>query len=53
MILVDAETGEEVEPVVVDATTGRRLDDSDAFVYAAGPAASELMRARYADPDRV
>ncbi|WP_406260937.1 helix-turn-helix transcriptional regulator [Actinacidiphila glaucinigra] len=52
MILVDAETGKEVEPVVVDATTGRRLDDSEAFVYAAGPAASELMRARYADRDR-
>jgi DNA-binding HxlR family transcriptional regulator len=47
MILVDAKTGEEVEPVIVDATTGRRLDDSDAFVYAAGPAASDAMRTRY------
>jgi DNA-binding HxlR family transcriptional regulator len=47
MILVDAQTGEEVEPIVVDATTGRRLDDSIAFVYAAGPAASDAMRARY------
>jgi DNA-binding HxlR family transcriptional regulator len=50
MILVDAETGEEVEPVMVDATTGRRLDDSDAFVYAAGPAAGPVMRARYSRP---
>ncbi|MDX3754977.1 hypothetical protein PV684_05940 [Streptomyces sp. AK02-04a] len=40
MILVDADSGEEVEPVVVDARTGRRLDDSDAFVFTAGPAAS-------------
>jgi DNA-binding HxlR family transcriptional regulator len=47
MILVNAQTGEEVEPVVVDANTGRRLDDSDVFVYTAGPAASDAMRARY------
>ncbi|RBM17020.1 helix-turn-helix domain-containing protein [Streptomyces sp. PT12] len=47
MILVDATTGDEVEPVVVDAATGRRVDDSEAFVFAAGPAASPAMRARY------
>ncbi|GHH72552.1 transcriptional regulator [Streptomyces sulfonofaciens] len=49
MILVDSATGEEVEPVVVDARTGRRLDDSTAFPFTAGPAAGELMRARYTD----
>ncbi|MGW5582644.1 winged helix-turn-helix transcriptional regulator [Streptomyces sp. NPDC003857] len=48
MILVDANSGEEVEPVVVDARTGRRLDDGDAYVFAAGPAASPVMRSRYA-----
>ncbi|MFD5895225.1 winged helix-turn-helix transcriptional regulator [Streptomyces sp. NPDC060366] len=47
MILVDAETGEEVEPVVVDAATGHRLDDSEAYVFAAGPAATGGMLARY------
>jgi DNA-binding HxlR family transcriptional regulator len=47
MILVDANTGEEAEPVLVDAATGRRLDDSDAFIYTCGPAASDAMRARY------
>ncbi|OHV48777.1 transcriptional regulator [Pseudofrankia sp. BMG5.36] len=47
MILVDANSGEEVEPVVIDAKTGRRLDDSDAYVFTAGPAASSAMRARY------
>jgi DNA-binding HxlR family transcriptional regulator len=47
MILVDAATGEEVEPVVVDARTGRRLDDSEAYVFTAGPAAGPAMRARY------
>ncbi|WNI22255.1 helix-turn-helix domain-containing protein [Streptomyces sp. ITFR-16] len=47
MILVDARSGEEVEPVVVDARTGSRLDDSDAYVFTAGPAASDGMRRRY------
>ncbi|NEB67401.1 helix-turn-helix transcriptional regulator [Streptomyces fulvissimus] len=47
MILVDAASGEEVEPVVTDATSGRRLDDSEAYVFTAGPAASPGMRARY------
>jgi len=48
MVLVDAHTGEEVEPVVVDAGTGCRLDDGRAYVFTAGPAASEAMRSRYA-----
>ncbi|MFJ4821656.1 winged helix-turn-helix transcriptional regulator [Streptomyces bacillaris] len=47
MILVDAASGDEVEPVVVDAASGRRLDDSDAYVFTAGPAAGPAMRARY------
>ncbi|WP_328401844.1 winged helix-turn-helix transcriptional regulator [Nocardia sp. NBC_00403] len=51
MILIDADTGNEVEPVVIDAKTGRRLDDSNAYVFAAGPAASTAMRNRY--PDRM
>ena len=46
MILVDAETGEEAEPVLVDAKTGRRVDSAD-FKFAAGPAASEPFRRRY------
>lgn len=49
MILVDAASGEEVEPVLVDARTGRSLDDSEAFVFAAGPAASTAMRSRYTE----
>lgn len=47
MILVDAESGDEVEPVLVDATTGRRVDGAG-FVFTAGPAASEPFRRRYA-----
>ncbi|MFC4020804.1 winged helix-turn-helix transcriptional regulator [Micromonospora sp. GCM10011542] len=46
MILVDRNTGEEVDPVIVDRTTGRPLD-AENFVFAAGPAASEVMRKRY------
>ncbi|MFD1271436.1 winged helix-turn-helix transcriptional regulator [Streptomyces kaempferi] len=49
MILVDARTGAEADPVVVDRTTGRRVD-TDEFVFTASPAASEAMRTRYADP---
>ena len=46
MILVDRNTGVEADPVIVDRSTGRPLDDSD-FVFAAGPAASDTMRRRY------
>ncbi|MEU6108921.1 helix-turn-helix domain-containing protein [Streptomyces albidoflavus] len=53
MILVDSATGEEAEPVVVDARTGKRLDDSEAYVFTAGPAASEGMRGRYEELGRA
>jgi DNA-binding HxlR family transcriptional regulator len=46
MILVDADTGEEVEPVVVDRSTGRRVD-GPGFVFTSGPAAPEALRRRY------
>ena len=39
MVLVDADTGVEADPVVVDRATGRPLDGPD-FVFTAGPAAS-------------
>src|SRR5882672_8690198 len=47
MILVDADTGAEAEPVLVDRATGRRVDGPD-FVFTAGPAASKPFRDRYA-----
>jgi hypothetical protein len=46
--LVDRETGAVVEPVLVDRGTGRRLDEIDVG-YVAGPAASDSMRARFAE----
>ncbi|MEE6178720.1 winged helix-turn-helix transcriptional regulator [Mycobacterium sp. 050134] len=47
MVLVDAETGVEAEPVLVDRVSGRRVDGPD-FVFTAGPAASKPFRDRYA-----
>ncbi|WBQ04090.1 winged helix-turn-helix transcriptional regulator [Kribbella sp. CA-293567] len=49
MILVDSESGEEVEPVVVDRSTGRPIDGTR-YVFTAGPAATEAMRRRYEPP---
>jgi DNA-binding HxlR family transcriptional regulator/alkylated DNA nucleotide flippase Atl1 len=46
MVLVDSDTGIEVEPVLVDRASGRRVDGPD-FVFSAGPAASKPFRDRY------
>ncbi|RZD78964.1 hypothetical protein C0Q63_30025 [Streptomyces albidoflavus] len=51
--LVDSTTGQEAEPVVVGARTGERLDDSEAYVFTAGPAASAAMRRRYEEWGRA
>jgi DNA-binding HxlR family transcriptional regulator len=48
MILIDSETGEEVEPVLVDRATGRPVD-GPRYVFTAGPAASRAMQERYED----
>ncbi|GIJ09826.1 winged helix-turn-helix transcriptional regulator [Micromonospora andamanensis] len=46
VILVDTDTGVEVDPIVVDRRTGRRLDTEN-VVFARGPKASEMVTARY------
>ncbi|UFU07468.1 winged helix-turn-helix transcriptional regulator [Ruania halotolerans] len=46
MILIDSETGLEIEPEVVDPVTGRCASDPR-YVFTAGPSAGEQMRARY------
>ena len=51
MVLVDAVTGAEADPVVVDRETGRTVEGSE-FVFTAGPAASKPFRDRYADNPR-
>jgi DNA-binding HxlR family transcriptional regulator len=47
VVVVDSATGELADPVVVDRKTGRRIE-RPAFHYAAGPAAKEPIRRRYA-----
>ena len=45
-VIVDAQTGERAEPVLVDARTGRLLRSPD-FKVAPGPAASQRTRRRH------
>jgi DNA-binding HxlR family transcriptional regulator len=52
MVLVDAETGIEADPVVVDRSTNRRVDGLD-FVFTAGPAASSAFTDRYRDTTQL
>jgi DNA-binding HxlR family transcriptional regulator len=47
VLLVDSETGTPADPMVVDRITGRPLTEP-AFKTAAGPAADERTRLRYA-----
>ncbi|UBH05884.1 transcriptional regulator [Leucobacter sp. Psy1] len=47
MVLIDSETGLEVEPVVVDPRTGQSVA-GPRYVFTSGPGAGEGMRARYA-----
>ena len=47
VVIVDSATGQEAEPVLVDRASGRPLVEP-AFHSAAGPAASESTRRRYA-----
>lgn len=49
--LVDRATGEMAEPVVIDARSGKPIDEA-AFAYAAGPAAGEAVRERVALMER-
>ena len=51
MVLVDAQTGAEAEPVLIDRVTGRRVD-GPGYVFTAGPAASRPFRDRYAGRPR-
>jgi DNA-binding HxlR family transcriptional regulator len=50
VILVDSETGLPADPVLVDRVSGRIMEPP-AFRPAAGPAASESARQRYAPPE--
>jgi DNA-binding HxlR family transcriptional regulator len=45
--IVDAQTGQEAEPIVVDRASGRPIREPE-FAWVAGPAASARTRRRYA-----
>jgi len=47
VLLVDAKTGAAVDPILVDRASGRPIKEPD-FAFAAGPAAIEGVRRRYA-----
>jgi DNA-binding HxlR family transcriptional regulator len=47
VLLVDAQTGQEADPILVDRATGRPIREGD-FKYVAGPAAPPSTRRRYA-----
>jgi DNA-binding HxlR family transcriptional regulator len=46
VMIIDAETGEEAEPIMVDRATGRPIREPE-FAFAPGPAAGERTRQRY------
>jgi DNA-binding HxlR family transcriptional regulator len=50
VLLVDARTGRAADPVLVDRATGRPLE-APHYVYAAGPAAGERTRRKFASLD--
>jgi len=51
VLLVDARTGREADPILVDRMTGRPLEEPE-YVYAPGPAAGERTRRKFAPADR-
>ncbi len=50
--LVDVETGAPADPVMIDRTSGRPIDDRH-FKFAPGPAASDGVRRRVAFAERM
>jgi DNA-binding HxlR family transcriptional regulator len=52
VLLVDTKTGTAVDPILVDRATGRPIKEPE-FEFAAGPAAPERTRQRYARPSRA
>jgi DNA-binding HxlR family transcriptional regulator len=51
VLLVDAQSGLQADPIMVDRMTGRPLEAPD-YVYVPGPAAGERTRRKFAPADR-
>jgi len=51
VLLVDAQSGVEADPVLVDRSTGRPIDEPD-YAFVPGPAASERVQMRFASAGR-
>jgi DNA-binding HxlR family transcriptional regulator len=52
VLLVNTKTGAAVEPVLVDPATGRPIEEPE-YAFAAGPAARERTRRKYASVHRM
>ena len=52
VLLVNTKTGDAVDPILVDRATGRPIKEPE-YAFAAGPAASERMRRKYASANRA
>jgi DNA-binding HxlR family transcriptional regulator len=52
VLLVNTKTGDAVDPILIDRATGRPIKEPE-YVFAAGPAASERTRRKYASANRA
>jgi DNA-binding HxlR family transcriptional regulator len=52
VLLVNTKTGDAVDPILVDRATGRPIKEPE-YAFAAGPAASERTRRKYASANRA
>jgi DNA-binding HxlR family transcriptional regulator len=52
VLLVNTKTGDAVDPILVDRATGRPIKEPE-YTFAAGPAASERTRRKYASANRA
>ena len=52
VLLVNTKTGDAVDPILVDRATGRPIKEPE-YAFAAGPAAGERTRRKYASANRA
>src|SRR5467141_2803231 len=52
VLLINTKTGDAVDPILIDRATGRPIKEPE-YAFAAGPAASERTRRKYASANRA